>query len=303
MSSRYVVRIFALLAVIVFVVTSLWYITYMSRPSKPTTPTIKVGAMPIGSLKSTKMIILIDNNPYDGLVAIWGLSVLIKLPSGEYLLFDCGPSPTALLENCRKLGIEIKHVRYIVLSHEHGDHVGGITALSSLSKFITVFVPNGFPLPLIRELKSMGFRVTIVNSTYIIMNGVAIVGPFRAGTLSEQVLVLNVSGVGLVVVTGCAHPGIENIVTNISETFNESIFLVVGGFHLVGADVVRLSKVAHTFEKLNVKYIVPIHCSGDRARKFLRSRLGSRVVLGHVGTYIEVSGKGITIKDLPSEVG
>ncbi|RLE57450.1 MAG: hypothetical protein DRJ40_03850 [Thermoprotei archaeon] len=303
MSSRYIVRIFTLLAIVVFVVASLWYITYMSRPSRSTAPTTRVGVMSIGSLKSTKITILVDNNPYNDLVAVWGLSVLIELPSGECLLFDCGPSPTALLENCKKLGIEIDRVRYIVLSHEHGDHVGGITALSSLSKSITVFVPNGFPLTLIHELKSTGFRVTIVNSTYLITSGVAIVGPFRAGTLSEQVLVLNVSGVGLVVVTGCAHPGIENIVTSISETLSESIFLVVGGFHLVGADVVRLSKVAHTFEKLNVKYVVPIHCSGDRAREFLRSRLGNRVVLGHVGTYIEVSSKGITIKDLPPGVG
>ena len=80
----------------------------------------------IGSVKGLKLIVVVDNYPDSELKTAWGLSILAKTPENT-ILFDTGPDPDVLRENLKKLGIDPSEIDFVVISHEHGDHVNGLS--------------------------------------------------------------------------------------------------------------------------------------------------------------------------------
>ena len=107
------------------------------------------------------------------------------------------------------------------------------------------------------------------------------------GTLiKEQALIINTNN-GLIVITGCAHPGIVQIVKKAQELISSNVLLVMGGFHL-GENINSIKEIIRDFKKLGVKHVGPCHCSGEAARRLFAKEYGQNYTNVGVGTVIKV---------------
>lgn len=79
----------------------------------------------LGSVRSCKLTVVVDNNADSGLEATWGISVLAEA-GGLKILFDTGPDPGSLERNLMRLGVNPSAIDLVVISHEHHDHAGGL---------------------------------------------------------------------------------------------------------------------------------------------------------------------------------
>jgi 7,8-dihydropterin-6-yl-methyl-4-(beta-D-ribofuranosyl)aminobenzene 5'-phosphate synthase len=174
----------------------------------------------------------------EGLTTDWGFSCLIEEAG---LLFDTGAKGDVLLSNMQVLGIDPAGIRYLVLSHDHWDHIGGLEAVLAASPSMKVFVHDAFSektLGLIREYT----EPRIVREWTEITDGIAVTGPLGTG-IREQSLAVTVPD-GYLVVTGCAPPHIGRIVERVAEV--GAVWGVLGGFHTVtNEDIDALAGVAY----------------------------------------------------------
>ena len=121
----------------------------------------------------------------------------------ETILFDTGGNPEILLENLEKLGFKPSEVNLVVLSHIHGDHVGGLRGFLKRGLHPDVYLPKSFPKSFKEELKACGCRVIEVSSPARICCGVGTTGEMGSAP-REQALLINTRE-GLIMLTGCAH--------------------------------------------------------------------------------------------------
>jgi 7,8-dihydropterin-6-yl-methyl-4-(beta-D-ribofuranosyl)aminobenzene 5'-phosphate synthase len=236
--------------------------------------------------QAMRITIVYDNNPYDPrLRSDWGFSCVINL--GERtLLFDTGGDGEILLENMKRLRIDPKKISSVFLSHIHGDHVGGLWAFLRQNSKAAVYVPDSFPARLKEEIRYRGATLEEVRQAGEVFPGVFTTGELDGG-IKEQSLVLR-SPHGLVVITGCAHPGIVNVVRKAKEIGQDRLHLVLGGFHLGGATNSAIEEIIEIFLKLGVKKVAPCHCSGDRARKLFEKHFGSSYIPSGVGKELRI---------------
>jgi 7,8-dihydropterin-6-yl-methyl-4-(beta-D-ribofuranosyl)aminobenzene 5'-phosphate synthase len=167
-----------------------------------------------------KITIVYDNDTVEeGLGADWGFACLVEVENGQRLLFDTGAKGSLLIENLRKLGFEPSTLAKIFISHAHWDHTGGLTELLRLNKNATVYIPNSCPLPV-----GATQVVPIKNHCQIQEN------VFSTGELQnmEQSLVVKARE-GLVLVTGCSHPGVRSIF-KAASVFGKP-YALIGGLH------------------------------------------------------------------------
>ena len=158
-----------------------------------------------------RLTILYDNNPYDyRLKSSWGFSCLIELER-KTILFDTGGDGEILLYNMRVLNKDPKTIDMIVLSHIHGDHTGGIWSILREKPALKVYIPESFPQEFEQRLENFRARIVrVMSSSLQILPGVWSTGEIGHG-IKEQSLIIDTSK-GMILVTGCAHPGIVNII-------------------------------------------------------------------------------------------
>ena len=157
-----------------------------------------------------RLTILYDNNPYDyRLKSSWGFSCLVEL-EGKTVLFDTGGDGEILLYNMRVLNKDPKTIDMIVLSHIHGDHTGGLWIILREKPALKVYIPKSFPQEFEQRLENSGARIVRVSSSLEIFPGVWSTAEMGHG-IKEQSLIIDTSK-GMILVTGCAHPGIVNII-------------------------------------------------------------------------------------------
>jgi len=244
-----------------------------------------------GSVRELRVTILVDNNPGPpGLRSAWGFSALVEA-DGVKILFDTGPDPGVLEQNARRLGVDLSDVDFVVISHQHGDHVGGLPYLARVSPGLRVYVPGGSDQAVLRSIRSLGFEVIELNEPTELSEGVWTTGSMW-GPPAEQGLVVNVSGLGAVLITGCAHPKVELMAQRAAEMMGTRLYAVLGGFHLGSASEARLEEIARVFGSLGVEFVAPLHCSGDRARSFFREVMPNAYVDGHVGSVMTFCESG-----------
>jgi len=174
-----------------------------------------------------KITIIYNNEANVGLKSGWGFSCLIE--GKEKILFDTGDSGKKLIYNMKQLNIEPKDIGKVAISHDHWDHTGGLNEFLKLNGNAEVLHPESFSKPT------------------EISHGVHSTGAL-AGPIDEQSLVVNTDK-GNLVITGCAHPGLEKIIEKARQL--GKIYGVLGGFH-------GFSEL----EKLqNIELIAPCHCT------------------------------------------
>ncbi len=241
-----------------------------------------------------------------------GISFLLKIETegGIYkLLFDTGNSWEPIKHNLSLLKESINDLSGLVLSHRHYDHTGGLKGfLKELSKEIPIishpdlFKPNfvlpfrdiGIPykreeleelggkfilskdpieilpgvlttgeVPRISELES---KMTI--DTYTIENGKLVKDPL----MDDISLIVKMEG-GSIILTGCSHAGIVNIVKH-AINLARPVRAVIGGFHLISANQERIEGTVRAFKELGVKEVYTGHCTGLAAECAFRNEYG-----------------------------
>jgi 7,8-dihydropterin-6-yl-methyl-4-(beta-D-ribofuranosyl)aminobenzene 5'-phosphate synthase len=229
--------------------------------------------------------VVYDNNLFDPrLKTAWGFACLVET-SGQLILFDTGGDGEILLANLKTLGFDPSRIDIVVLSHIHADHVGGLDSLLAENDHLVVYFPASFPDSFARRVSERA-RVVQVAGPMKIMDGVETTGEMGT-TIREQSLIVETAS-GLVVVTGCAHPGIVNIARQ-AATRGE-IDLLIGGFHLIDRSRKDVQGVIEELLALGVRRIAPCHCTGTAATVQFEDAYGSSFIPCGVGTVITIGG-------------
>lgn len=235
-----------------------------------------------------------------------GLSFHIK--TGRHcLLFDTGQSDL-LLENARKLGIDLTQLDAIVLSHGHYDHTSGLESLLKLAPKARIFFHPaaldskyvreingscrriGMPLVVAKTLVDTKDKITFTEQKTEIIPGIFATGNIPRVTAFEnsktnffkddaaitpdnvpddQALYFE-SREGIVVILGCAHSGVINTLEHISRlTGGKPFHALLGGMHLIHADKARIDATVAALRKFNFKKIAPAHCTGPLATSII----------------------------------
>jgi 7,8-dihydropterin-6-yl-methyl-4-(beta-D-ribofuranosyl)aminobenzene 5'-phosphate synthase len=234
----------------------------------------------------TFTIIYDNTTKTPGLTSDWGFSLLISGLSKE-ILFDTGQNPDIFELNFRKMNLDSSKVDILVLSHEHGDHTGGIPGLVKMRKNIPVLIPESFTPDFKAKLAGSSLEPILVGKPALICENLYTSGEF-AGPIPEQALVLNITK-GLVVITGCSHPGIVEMLREIKSTFHKNIYMVLGGFHLLDKTDGEMATIISQMKALNVVKCGAGHCTGEKQIKMFKDAFGDNYFELGVGNCIVVN--------------
>jgi 7,8-dihydropterin-6-yl-methyl-4-(beta-D-ribofuranosyl)aminobenzene 5'-phosphate synthase len=174
----------------------------------------------------------------------------------------------------------------VVISHVHGDHVGGLAGFLEENPAVTVYLPQSFPASIKDTTREAGADLVEVGGPLEICQHLYSTGEL-GDSIKEQSLVVETSQ-GLVVITGCAHPGVVNIARRAKQLTGGGVHLVLGGFHLGGATESRIAGIIRDFQQLGVRRVAPCHCSGDVARRLFGEVYGIDFIPAGVGSRLEV---------------
>jgi len=269
---------------------------------------------------------LIENSPgeHKGLATEHGLSFHVAAGDTR-LLFDTGQSG-AILDNAAKLGIDLSNLDHVVLSHGHYDHSGGLRRLARERPGFRLTVGRGFfdakygDRGNAREFLGNDFDPAFLEAERVpwspldepvreLAPGVRVLTGFdrvhpeetvhprftvrRDGRMqhddfSDEVLVALDSPKGLVVLLGCSHPGVRNMLDAVTERLGGPIYAVLGGTHLVEASRTGLDAALGYFRQSNIAAIGVSHCTGDTAMGEL-GQFAGRFYHNRTGSVLEVS--------------
>ena len=229
--------------------------------------------------------ITVDNR----LSAAWGFSAFIEYQD-ETLLFDTGGDASILLGNMREMNVNPARITSVVISHIHSDHLGGLIGLLDLGIQPTVYFPPSFP----GEVKGrIGLKTEVVEvapgfafSGSLVSTG-EMLAPDRPDPV-EQSLIVKLD-TGIVVLTGCAHPGIISILKKAQELCGDPILLAVGGFHLGNRSRDEVREIARTLADMGVQRCAPSHCTGDEAIILFEETFGDGFVSSALGETLYLS--------------
>jgi 7,8-dihydropterin-6-yl-methyl-4-(beta-D-ribofuranosyl)aminobenzene 5'-phosphate synthase len=234
-----------------------------------------------------RLHVVFNNVPYrEELKVAWGFACLIE-GLDKTVLFDTGGDGDILLSNMRQLSLDAKKVQAVVLSHIHWDHTGGLGAFLARNSGVTVYVPKSFPASFQQEVKRLGAATETVSRPRQLTDGVFSTGEMGWGIM-EQALIVDTRE-GLVVITGCAHPNIADMVERAREYLGKDIYLLMGGFHLGATSDAEIRAIIRRLQALGVKKVAPSHCTGDNAIRLFRDAWADDFLEGGLGAVIEVS--------------
>jgi 7,8-dihydropterin-6-yl-methyl-4-(beta-D-ribofuranosyl)aminobenzene 5'-phosphate synthase len=262
------------------VISILGLLVFLHNPFEETTSGIlQLKASP-GSLT-----VLYDNYPFEsGCHTEWGYSCLVET-SEITVLFDTGGDPQILAHNIDTLGVNIQDIDCIIISHEHWDHVGGIQYILSNRTGIPVYLPGGVPYSLKSSIASIGGECIELGNATKISDSIAITDTIN-GPPMEQAMIIKTNE-GVILITGCSHPGVENLARNAFELTEDRIRLVIGGYHLGRASKYMLDRTCDELDEICVEYIAASHCTGDESIQYFRERYGEHFIESGVGFNLE----------------
>ena len=279
-----------------------------------TTPPVSA---PAGDGRTSQITVLYDafGKP-SAMQKDWGYAALIEY-GGKRILFDTGNNGDILAQNAKGKGIDLSKLDFVVMSHRHGDHMGGLAYLLSVNPKVKIFAPKeGFgvyggdlPSAFYRKDASLppeqryydgvppdvmrfgaawpAANFQLVDKNVEIAPGIHLIALVsdKPGTLElrELSLALNTPD-GMVVVVACSHPGVDKIV-DAAAKINPRIHLVAGGFHLVASKDEEIEKiVSGLLDTYKVAYVAPGHCTGEPTFAALRKAFGVRYLYAGLGT-------------------
>lgn len=232
-------------------------------------------------MSSVTITIVYDNRTINrSLKRGFGFSCVINFGHRK-ILFDTGGDKEAFFTNMKKLGIDLKTISHVVFSHKHWDHTTGFSEiLGRLRDHSFLYLPSDFNQKLEAEIPPHITVHKITKFEEIDHNIFSLVLRGRyccIKMVQEQALVLRIPK-GLIVLTGCAHPGIDRIARNAQEHLGEKIYLVLGGFHLCHSFKCTCAKMVKAIRELKVEKVAPCHCTGESAIKLFQREYGDNFI-------------------------
>jgi len=260
----------------------------------------------------------------------WGYAALIEY-GGKRILFDTGGNSDVLAQNAKAKGVDLSKLDFVVMSHRHGDHMGGMAYLLSVNPGVKIYAPrdgfggiygsdapsafyrkdatlppeeryfDGAPPEVVRLGAAWpGAHFQIIDKNTEIAPGFHLISLVsdKPGTLELRDLSLAVDTPdGLVIVVGCSHPGIDKIVEAAAK-INPRIKLIAGGLHLVVAKDDEIDRIATTLrDTYKVGYVAPGHCTGEPTFAALRKAFGERYLYAGLGTTLALGTKPHPVAD------
>jgi 7,8-dihydropterin-6-yl-methyl-4-(beta-D-ribofuranosyl)aminobenzene 5'-phosphate synthase len=227
------------------------------------------------------LTIVYDNLPLDTrLKAAWGFACLVETGKTT-VLFDTGGDGPTLMGNLAALGFDPRRIDAVVLSHIHSDHTGGLDALLSANDLVTVFVPHSFPADFKTRVSKRSPLIQ-VSEPATIAEHIRTTGELGTAIVEQSLIVE--TDKGLIVITGCAHPGIVEIVQR-AKAYGE-IYLVMGGFHLGAKSAREVETVIAKLKRLDVRKVAPSHCTGEKAIEQFKAAFGANFI--QAGTSLRI---------------
>jgi len=254
--------------------------TGIDEPEKSETQNISTMQQDV-KMPQLRILSLYDNRRIEeGLKTSWGFACLIQTPD-ENILFDTGGDPETLFDNMEKMDVDPQSIHKVFISHIHGDHRGGLEGFLAKNPEVTVYLPASFPGEVTETIRNTGASYERVSGAQQIAKHIYSTGELK-GSPSEQALIVE-SGNGLVVITGCAHPGIAGMVKKAKKQRDaEKIHLVMGGFHQPPPEVID------DFNDMGVMKVAPSHCTGETMIRRFREAFGGNFVEFGVGKEVEI---------------
>jgi 7,8-dihydropterin-6-yl-methyl-4-(beta-D-ribofuranosyl)aminobenzene 5'-phosphate synthase len=238
------------------------------------------------ALGALSITVLYDNAPFqEDLQPDWGFSCLIKIGKKD-ILFDTGKDGRILFSNIGRLGIDLKAIDQIVISHLHLDHIGGLMPVLEMQPKAVVLMPESTP-GLNQQLRERRISHITVDRPLQIGKELFLTGAMGEG-IKEQALIIN-TPLGLIVVGGCSHPGIVNIIKRSKTLWDKPVYLVIGGFHSMPGTMEGMSAVVSQFRQLGVRKVAPAHCTSEPAKAFFKAAYGKDYIAVGAGKVLTFS--------------
>ncbi|HUL40838.1 MAG TPA: MBL fold metallo-hydrolase [Burkholderiales bacterium] len=249
----------------------------------------------------------------------WGFSAYIEY-GGKRILFDTGDNAEIFAHNVKAKGIDLTQLDFAVVTHRHGDHTSGLNYLMTVNPGVPIYVPHenfgvfGATLPgtfykrnesLPADMRyfdgkppeKLSFGTPWPQANFKRLRGNTEIAPgfqliMLKGSWGVDLDVMEISLAidtpdGIVLVVGCSHPTIEKVVETTKAVTKKPIHLVVGGTHLLPATNEQISQIAgNLHDKLQVAWIAPVHCTGERAFGTLKQTYGDHYVYAGLGSTI-----------------
>lgn len=232
---------------------------------------------------AVSVTIIYDNYQEDSsLESDWGFACLVEYQDHQ-LLFDAGGNPDIYKKNVKLLEIDPEEISGLFISHKHGDHTAGIPWITEINPSIKCYLPASY----MEELKSIDKLPR--NSTGL-SKPEHLYGPFYSTgdnftAFKEQGLVIKTEDGG-VLITGCGHPGVIEMVSAAREELGIKVHTVIGGLHLLQTPDETVKKIAEKLQQMGIKQICPTHCTGDKAIALFKESFRDGYISGGTGKEI-----------------
>ena len=236
----------------------------------------------VGALRLT---IVYDNVPFrKGVRTDWGFSCFVE-GLDKTILFDTGRYDDLLMANLSRLEIAPRQIDALFLSHDHPDHVGGVMAVLRARPAAEVALIESFPSGFKNALVKRGATARECRHPSKLSNNCLSTGEMRSWVRNEQALII-LTDRGTIVLTGCAHPGVVEIVARAKAVTRQEVLLVAGGFHLLRENASSIRTKAARLKQLGVRHVAPSHCTGSEATGILAEAFGNRFIASGAGRII-----------------
>lgn len=281
----------------------------------------------------TRLTILYDAfGPPTTLTKDWGFSVVIE-HDGSQFLFDTGNNGDIFAHNVNTSGVDLNKLQFAIISHRHGDHMGGLAYLVSQRPDLPIYAPReGFgvfgadlpgdfypPNPSLsanmryfdgKPPSRLTFgtawpkaKFNLVSQTTKVGAGIHLItlkGSWGTDLPLQELSLVLETPKGLVIVVGCSHPTIEKIIETAKAEFNQPIHLVIGGTHLLPAPVEEIQRIATTMRDVfDVEWVAPAHCTGEPAFGSLNESFRDRYLYAGLGSVIRLDSESGMISSAP----